>query len=72
MGDYIDRGRFSYDGILRAIMQLYVTVPHAVYILRGNHEYYIEHKGRILAPVRPAEVHRFLDPEVFKTFFDVF
>jgi hypothetical protein len=55
LGDYIDRGRFSYDGILRAAMQLYVTVPHAVYMLRGNHEYYIEHQGRILAPVRPAE-----------------
>lgn len=55
LGDYIDRGRFSYDGILRAVMQLYVTVPNAVYMLRGNHEYYLEHKGRILAPVRPAE-----------------
>ena len=55
LGDYIDRGRFSYDGILRAAMLLYVTVPHAVYMLRGNHEYYLEHEGRILAPVRPAE-----------------
>lgn len=55
LGDYIDRGHYSYDGILRAIMQLYVTVPNAVHILRGNHEYYIEHQGRILAPVRPAE-----------------
>jgi len=55
LGDYIDRGRFSYDGILRAIMQLYVTVPNAVHILRGNHEYYLEHQGRVLAPVRPAE-----------------
>src|SRR6478735_2838988 len=55
LGDYIDRGRFSYDGILRAVMQLYVTVPNAVHILRGNHEYYLEHQGRVLAPVRPAE-----------------
>jgi hypothetical protein len=55
LGDYIDRGKFSYDGILRAVMQLYVTVPNSVYMLRGNHEYYLEHKGRILAPVRPAE-----------------
>jgi hypothetical protein len=55
LGDYIDRGKFSYDGILRAAMQLYVTVPNAVYMLRGNHEYYLEHQGRILAPVRPAE-----------------
>jgi hypothetical protein len=26
-----------------------------VHILRGNHEYYLEHQGRVLAPVRPAE-----------------
>jgi len=55
LGDYIDRGRFSYDGIMRTVMQLYVTVPEAVHILRGNHEYYLEHQGRILAPVRPSE-----------------
>jgi hypothetical protein len=55
LGDYIDRGRFSFDGVLRMAMRLFVTVPDAVYFLRGNHEYYIEHQGRILAPVRPAE-----------------
>ena len=55
LGDYIDRGRFSFDGVLRTAMRLFVTVPDAVYFLRGNHEYYIEHQGRILAPVRPAE-----------------
>ncbi len=55
LGDYIDRGRFSFDGVLRTAMRLFVTVPDSVYVLRGNHEYYIEHQGRILAPVRPAE-----------------
>jgi len=55
LGDYIDRGLFSYDGILRAVMQLYVTAPDVVYMLRGNHEYYLELNGRVLAPVRPAE-----------------
>jgi hypothetical protein len=55
LGDYIDRGRFSFDGVLRMAMRLFVTVPDSVYILRGNHEYYLEHEGRILAPVRPAE-----------------
>ena len=55
LGDYIDRGRFSFDGVLRTAMRLFVTVPDSVYLLRGNHEYYLEHKGRILAPVRPAE-----------------
>ena len=55
LGDYIDRGRFSFDGVLRTAMRLFVTAPHAVHFLRGNHEYYLEHQGRILAPVRPAE-----------------
>lgn len=55
LGDYIDRGRFSFDGVMRMAMRLFVTVPGAVYFLRGNHEYYLEHQGRILAPVRPAE-----------------
>ena len=76
LGDYIDRGRFSYDGILRAVMQLYVTVPHAVYMLRGNHEYYLEHKGRILAPVRPAEGMMSLSgiagDEFFKEYMEMF
>lgn len=55
LGDYIDRGRFSFDGVLRMALRLFVTVPDAVHVLRGNHEYYLEHQGRILAPVRPAE-----------------
>ena len=55
LGDYIDRGRFSFDGVMRMAMRLFVTVPDSVYFLRGNHEYYVEHQGRILAPVRPAE-----------------
>ena len=55
LGDYIDRGRFSFDGVLRMAMRLFVTVPDSVHFLRGNHEYYIEHEGLVLAPVRPAE-----------------
>src|SRR6185295_19785445 len=55
LGDYIDRGIFSYNGILRTVMQLFVTAPEHVYVLRGNHEYYVEINGRVLAPVRPCE-----------------
>ena len=57
LGDYIDRGRFSYAGILRTAMQLFLAVPDHVYLLRGNHEYYVELNGRTLAPVRPAEAY---------------
>ncbi len=55
LGDYIDRGRFSYAGTLRAIMQMFAAMPEHVFVLRGNHEYYVELKGQVLAPVRPSE-----------------
>lgn len=55
LGDYIDRGRYSYNGILRTVMQLFLTVPNHVYVLRGNHEYYVELNGRIYGGVKPAE-----------------
>lgn len=55
LGDYIDRGRFSYQGILRAVMELHQRYPEFVFPLRGNHEYYIEYEGRIYGGVLPAE-----------------
>lgn len=55
LGDYIDRGRFGYAGTLRAALELVAAFPRNVVALRGNHEYYIELSGRVLAPVRPCE-----------------
>lgn len=55
LGDYIDRGRYSYSGILRTAMQLFLAAPEHVFVLRGNHEYYVEINGKVLAPVRPCE-----------------
>jgi len=45
LGDYIDRGRFSYNGVLRAVMQLFLAAPEHVFPLRGNHEYYIQYQA---------------------------
>src|SRR5207253_340567 len=42
LGDYIDRGLFSLNGVLRTALQLFVTAPDHVVMLRGNHEYYVE------------------------------
>lgn len=76
LGDYIDRGKYSYNGILRTVMQLFVTVPGHVFVLRGNHEYYIEHKGKVLAPVRPAEAMQSLESiaptEMFQAYMRLF
>jgi hypothetical protein len=62
LGDYVDRGIYSYDGIMRAIMQLFVSYPEHVYVLRGNHEYYVQMGGKVAAGVRPAEAFASLEP----------
>jgi len=72
LGDYIDRGQFSYNGILRTVLQLYLTVPEHVFVLRGNHEYYLEYKGKIYGGVRPAEAIATLEPYAPKAVFDAY
>ena len=55
LGDYIDRGCFSFDGVLRAVLQLFVSMPDHVVVLRGNHEYFKSREGRVFSGVHPAE-----------------
>lgn len=64
LGDYIDRGLFSLNGVLRTVLQLLVTAPEHVIVLRGNHEYFVEFKGRIYGGVKPAEAINTLKPHV--------
>ena len=64
LGDYIDRGMFSYNGVLRAVLHLFATAPEHVYVLRGNHEYYIEHQGQVYGAVRPSEAMNTLKPHL--------
>ncbi|MEX1362212.1 MAG: metallophosphoesterase [Nannocystaceae bacterium] len=76
LGDYIDRGRFSFNGVLRAVLELYLAVPDHVYVLRGNHEYYIEYKGRVYGGVKPADtinsLSQVLPGEVFERYLAFF
>jgi hypothetical protein len=76
LGDYIDRGIFSLNGVLRAVMQLFVAAPGHVHVLRGNHEYYVEHKGQIYGGVRPSEAIDSLRPhlpiDVFRRYAQLF
>jgi hypothetical protein len=76
LGDYIDRGRFSYNGVLRTVMQIFVAAPDHVYVLRGNHEYYIEYKGRIYGGVKPAEAINtlvgYMPGEMFEAYMQFF
>ncbi|MBN2344206.1 MAG: serine/threonine protein phosphatase [Deltaproteobacteria bacterium] len=64
LGDYIDRGLFSLNGVLRTVMQLYNLAPEFVYMLRGNHEMYFEYKGQVYGGVKPAEAINSLKPHV--------
>lgn len=76
LGDYIDRGLFSLNGVLRTAMQLFSTVPDHVYMLRGNHEYYVEVRGQIYGGVKPAEAINTLRPhlpiDVFRRYMTLF
>jgi hypothetical protein len=55
LGDYIDRGRFSFEGVLRAALQLLVSLPEHVILLRGNHEFLVRLGDYIVSAVNPAE-----------------
>jgi hypothetical protein len=76
LGDYIDRGMFSYQGVLRSVLQLFAKYPDYVYVLRGNHEYYVEHQGKVYGAVRPSEAMNTLKPhwsdEVFQHYIRLF
>lgn len=76
LGDYIDRGIFSLNGVLRSVMQMATTAPEHVYVLRGNHEYYVEYKGQVYGGVKPAEAINTLKPhlpvDVFRRYMRLF
>lgn len=62
LGDYIDRGRFSFNGVLRLALQLQAAAPDHVIMLRGNHESFIEERGRVRSIVSPADALETLRP----------
>jgi hypothetical protein len=64
LGDYIDRGRFSFDGVLRAALHLFVSLPDYVILLRGNHEWLRWIDNRISSGVYPAEALASIAPHV--------
>ncbi|MEM9866004.1 MAG: metallophosphoesterase [Myxococcota bacterium] len=76
LGDYIDRGLFSLNGVLRTVLQIYTRAPEHVFILRGNHEYYLEYKGQVYGGVKPAEAINTLKPhlpiDVFRHYIKLF
>ena len=55
LGDYIDRGYYSFEGVMRAVLGIMTLAPNNVIVLRGNHETFLEKNGVVFAGVRPAE-----------------
>ena len=76
LGDYIDRGIFSLNGVLRTVLQMSMQAPDHVFVLRGNHEYYVEVEGQMYGGVEPAEAINSLKPhlpvDVFRQYRDLF
>jgi hypothetical protein len=76
LGDYIDRGIFSLNGVLRSVLQIYCTAPEHVVVLRGNHEYFVEFQGTIYGGVKPSEAIDTLKPvastDVFRDYMRLF
>ncbi len=70
LGDYVDRGMYSFNGVLRAALQLFVSMPDHVYVLRGNHEYYLDLGDRVISGVTPAESISSLEHVMPKSVFD--
>jgi hypothetical protein len=64
VGDYIDRGRFGLDGVLRTVLQLLVAMPDHVYLLRGNHEMFLHTPQGVRSAVYPAETIGSIAPYV--------
>jgi hypothetical protein len=55
LGDYLDRGRFGFEGVLRGALQLQTLFPDHVVLLRGNHEYLVRVGEQVVSAVIPAE-----------------
>ena len=76
LGDYIDRGMYNMNGVLRAVLWLYLQAPEHVVVLRGNHEYFLEYNGQIYGGVKPSEAIDTLKPhvstEVFREYMRLF
>lgn len=72
LGDYIDRGLYSFEGVLRALLSLAAAMPKHVILLRGNHEFYLERDGTVFGGVRPADALDALMPyapmDIFQTY----
>jgi hypothetical protein len=76
LGDYIDRGRYGLDGVLRTVLQLLLAMPDHVIVLRGNHESFVRTPLGIRSGVFPAEaiaqIAAYVPPEMLDAYRIVF
>jgi hypothetical protein len=55
LGDYLDRGHWSWEGVVRLVLRLFVEYPRYVIPLVGNHEWLVQRGSRTLSSVMPAD-----------------
>ena len=70
LGDYVDRGRYGMDGVLRAVLRLFLALPDDVIVLRGNHEHYMQVGPYLRSAVAPAETIASVGPHVPRALID--
>lgn len=70
VGDYIDRGFWSWEGVLRLVLRLLVEFPEHVVPLVGNHEWLLQHRGRIRSCVAPADAVERWTPFLPQAYFE--
>ena len=62
--------------MLRTVLQLFCSAPDHVIPLRGNHEYYLEYRGRIYGGVKPAEaintLYGHMPDQMFELYMELF
>lgn len=71
LGDYLDRGLWAWEGVVRLVFRLFVEYPEHVIPLVGNHEWLVQQGQDIKSSVMPADaVDRWaarLPPEYLQT-----
>jgi hypothetical protein len=69
LGDYLDRGLWSFEGVLRLVLTLFVEFPEHVIPLVGNHEWLVEQGPAIRSSVMPADAVERWTPHLPKEYF---
>lgn len=69
LGDYLDRGFWAWEGVVRLVVRLLVEYPEHVIPLVGNHEWLVEQGQAIRSSVSPADAVERWAPHLPREYF---